>query len=314
MMLCLGTTPVFQRTMIVDRFALDAVNRAAEVYDYASGKSINVAHVIHTLGKAVLATGFVGGARGEALRRDLDSIGIPNDFVTVAPETRQCVTVVDRSTGTATELVEESAPVGPEAWQAIGSKLRALLPAASIWVFSGTLAPDADPDFYAHWLPLARQVGAHVIVDARGEPLRRAMQHPNVILKMNRDELAATLGADLSDEAALIAAMREHAPPEGQLIVTMGAGGAVAGDRQNLWRVRSPRLEAVNAVGSGDAFAAGLAVALADSQPLSEALRLGAACGAANALTSRAGYVDAGDVDRLLASVHIEKQKSAHTR
>src|SRR5258708_3397627 len=75
MILCLGTTPVYQRTMVFDRVTPDAVNRAREVHDYASGKSVNVARVVHTLGEPLLATGFVGGGRGEALLRDLDASG-----------------------------------------------------------------------------------------------------------------------------------------------------------------------------------------------------------------------------------------------
>src|SRR5690348_4688636 len=116
MILCLGTTPAAQRTMIFERFAVDAVNRAAHTHDYASGKSINVARVLHTLGRDAVATGFVGGDRGEFLRRDLDQSGIRHDFVTVAAPTRQCITIIDKSAGTATELVEESHQVEPAGW------------------------------------------------------------------------------------------------------------------------------------------------------------------------------------------------------
>src|SRR6185312_5625608 len=228
MILTCGTTPVYQRTMEFELLALDAVNRAREVQDYASGKSVNVARVIHALGGEVLATGFVGGERGAMLCRDLDSAGVRHDFVTVSAPTRQCITVIDRLNGTATELVEESSRVAPADWALLETKLRELLPHATVWVFSGTLAPAGPPDFYARWLSLARQAGARAIVDASKEPLRLAMRDPNVTLKMNRDELAATLDADLRDDASLITAIRKHTPPAGCLIVTLGSAGVVA--------------------------------------------------------------------------------------
>jgi tagatose 6-phosphate kinase len=307
MILCLGTTPVYQRTMIFDRLTPDAVNRAKEVSDYASGKSVNAARVIHTLGGPVLATGFTGGRRGQALLADLDSAAIPHDFVTTPAETRQCITLIDRSTHTATELVEESSPVGPESWRELESKLNQLLPRAKVWIFSGTLAPDANPDFYARRLPLATQCGAKCIIDVVGQPLRLAMRHPNAILKMNRDELARTLNQDLYTDTALITAMRQNVPQEGALIVTLGADGAVACDPHSCWRCPSPTIQPVSAVGSGDSFAAGLALALHNNQPLPEALKLAVACGAANAMMPKAGFLEKPQVDHLVRSIRPER-------
>src|SRR5687767_2814604 len=108
MILCVGTTPVMQRTIVFPRLQIDAVNRAVEVHETASGKSINVARVAHTLGEEVLATGFLGGDSGKFIRADLSSARIAHDFVEVTPKTRMCVTVMDESSGHATELVEEA--------------------------------------------------------------------------------------------------------------------------------------------------------------------------------------------------------------
>jgi tagatose 6-phosphate kinase len=299
MILCLGTTPVYQRSMTFDCVRPDGVNRAKEVADYASGKSLNVARVLHTLGKEPLAAGFVGGARGRMLCGDLDAAGIRHEFVTVRPETRQCITIIDQAAGTATELVEESAAVEESAWQELDRKLRWLLPQSRLWIFSGTLPPAAPQDFYARWLPLARQIGATAILDTRGEPLKLALQHGNAIYKLNRDEFAETLGADLSDDRTLVDMIRKQTPDAGKLIITLGKSGAIGSDGNNVWRVHSPMVKAVSAVGSGDAFAAGLGAALSDGMPLQDALKLAAACGAANALTPFAGHLLHTDVERL---------------
>src|SRR5881398_1496051 len=116
MILCVGTTPVMKRSMAFSALHLDEVNRAVEVSDYASGKSINVAKVAHTLGEEVLATGFLGGDNGRFIRQDLNMLGVPHDFVGVEPRTRMCITVIDRGCGQVTELVEESREVESIAW------------------------------------------------------------------------------------------------------------------------------------------------------------------------------------------------------
>jgi len=307
MILCLGTTPAAQRTMIFERLTLDAVNRTKDVRDYASGKSINVARVLHTLGRDAVACGFVGGHRGEFLRHDLDRVGIRYDFVTVAAPTRQCITVIDRAAGTATELVEESSPVDQSGWDALDAKLRAVLPTAKAWVFSGTLAPGASPDFYAKWLPLAHEFAAHAIVDARGEPLKLALRHDRFTVKVNREEFTTALGVMAATDEELARCMVRHVPVGGNLVVTLGAKGALASDRRACWRVAAPPVHAVSAVGSGDAFAAGLAAALHAGAPLPEACRLAAACGAANAVTAYAGHVRSDDVNRLLDQIHVQE-------
>jgi tagatose 6-phosphate kinase len=303
---CLGTTPVYQRSMVFEQLSVNDVNRAAAVYDYASGKSINVARVLWTLNKAVVATGFVGrGQRGDALLLDLDAAGIRHDFVRVDPPVRQCITAIDRAAGTATELVEESQPVGAEAWEALDEKFASLASRAHGCVLSGSLPPGAPQDFYARCL---RRLNGHlsVVVDARAAPLREALKEPGFVAKLNRDELASTLGASIATNDELRRAMRDLLPSGGAVVVTLGAAGAIVADAQGTWRVHAPRVTAQSAVGSGDAFAAGMIMCLVAGRPLHEACALGAACGAANAMTDKAGFLLPEDVEALLSQVRVE--------
>src|SRR5438874_6446384 len=132
MILCLGTTPALQRTMTFARLSLDAVNRATDVREYASGKSINVARVAHTLGEKVIAAGFLGGDRARAIRNDLDQARIAHDFIDIAAPTRMCVTVINQSSATATELIEEAPAVNRADAQRLLMHLETLLTRAKI--------------------------------------------------------------------------------------------------------------------------------------------------------------------------------------
>ena len=305
MILCIGTTPTVQRTMVFDHLAFDEVNRAAEVHEYASGKSINVARVLHTLGEAALAIGFAGGPRGEFLLRELTREAIPHDFEPIASETRLCTTLIDLETGAVTELVEESPAATADEWQKLNHLIDATLQDGDIEVivFSGTLASGAPADF------ISRRIGhsARVIVDAKGEPLRLAMEKGDCVIKVNREELAQTLGAELSDERALIDAARRATPRNGWLIVTLGAAGLVGSDGNDVWIARGPKIRAQNPIGSGDSVAAGIAQGIVRSLSFEETLRRGAACGTANALTMLAGQVHSHDVESLHHQITIER-------
>jgi len=204
MILCIGTTPAVQRVMIFRKLVVDAVNRAATTLDGAAGKSINVAKVLKELGEAPLATGFLGGDRGDFLRTALQSQGIELDFVSVAARTRQCVTVIDQSAATITELVEESSPVAPADYEQLTAIIRRRVPGCRAVVMSGTITPDGPVDLYRRCVQWALEAGALPVVDAQGPPLIEALEAGPGLVKPNRAELAATVGRELTDENSLL--------------------------------------------------------------------------------------------------------------
>jgi tagatose 6-phosphate kinase len=306
--LCLGTTPAAQRVMIFRKLTLDAVNRAANTLDGAAGKSINVAKVLKVWGEHPVATGFLGGDRGKFLRAVLAEKGIESDFVAVATRTRQCVTVIDESTGTHTELVEESQPVESADFDKLMAVIRRRVPECQAVVMSGTIVTGGPVNLYFTCTQLAENAGALSVVDAQGAALVEALEAKPGLVKPNRPELAATVGHGLKDDADAMKAMHELCERGAQrVVVTAGKKPTLAFDRKNFWRVISPHIKAVNPIGSGDAFTAGLVSRLARGDDLGEACRWGSAAGAANALTPLPGEVNREDVERLAGEVQIQR-------
>lgn len=311
MILCVGTTPAIQRTMLFDRLTLDSVNRATTTLDTGGGKSINAARVLHTLGQAPLATGFLGGDTGQFIRREFDSLAIRHDFVTVPHPTRICVTVLDRAAHTATELVEETPPVEDSLWPALLNKIEQHMPQADALILSGSLPPKAPDDFYARCMRFAasppRVKPIPTILDARGPALRLALPFRPTLVKPNRSELASMFNQTLDTDESLRQAMRDLISLGAQwVLITMGKDGALLTDGQRFWRLPIVPVPALNPIGSGDSFAAGLTTSLLQGQPLPDASRLGVACAAANALTLPAGHIEMDQVHRLLPQVRIE--------
>lgn len=68
-----------------------------------------------------------------------------------------------------------------------------------------------------------------------------------------------------------------------------------------------PVCSVVNAVGSGDAFVAGMAIGLSRELPFTEILRLGSACGAANVLEKESGFVRQENVEKIAGEIQIKK-------
>ena len=172
---------------------------------------------------------------------------------------------------------------------------------------SGTITPGGPSDLFFRGAQMAHDAGALSVVDAQGPALIEALMAGPGLVKPNRGELAATVGRDLKDEAAVRSAMRELGERGAQrVVVTAGKEPALAFDGRAFWRISAPRITAINPIGSGDAFTAGLVWRLLRGDDLGEACRWAAAAGTANALTLMAGEVDPEEVERLLREVKLE--------
>jgi tagatose 6-phosphate kinase len=241
------------------------------------------------------------------IRTDLDAAGIPHELIDVRPNTRTCITILDRSSAKTTELVEEAVAVEPQAYDQLLKWVDAQLPKSRVLVLSGSLPPQAPPALYARCTEAAHRHDVKVILDGRGAPLQHALPHKPTLVKPNRVELQENTPFPIVDDATLRKAI-EHLLSQGPefAIITDGPRPAIASDGKKFWQITPPKIEPINPIGSGDSFAAGLAMALLQKMELSEACRLGAACGAANALSSPPGYGKVADAQRLLPLVKVQ--------
>ncbi len=308
MILTIGTTPALARSMIFDRITLDAVNRAIEVRVAAAGKSTNVARALKTIGHAPVCTGLLGGEPGRSVRADLDSLGITHAFVESRSPTRVCITMIERATAHATELIEEAGPTDAVEVEQLLRVIDQIAIDAAVVVCSGTIAPGAPETLYEQIA--IRVKGRPTIVDAKSTPLRATLAH-GVIVKCNRAELSECAKLPVTTDDALRRAIEwTLAAGARAVIVSDGAEATWVHDGRILSTIATPRVQVVSPIGSGDSMAAGVAAGIERGWSILESAKLGVACGAANAQTAIAGGVDAGEVERLYLSIKVSPVSS----
>jgi tagatose 6-phosphate kinase len=305
---CLGTTPALQGTMIFSRVRAGEVNRALRISYHASGKSINVARGLAVLGEEAVACTPLGGKTGDIFGADLKKLEIVSRVVKTRAVTRTCITAIDQLRGEATELVEEAGRLTAGEIAGLTKSFMRELQGASMAILSGSLAKGVMEDFYAECCAAANARGVRVILDAKGCELMRALGERPLVAKPNRLELEAALRRPLTTRPALRRAMVELCDRGAQwVIVTLGKDGAIVCDGKSFWEVPGLKIKAVSAIGSGDAFSAGLSCAIRRGKEIPEACKLATACAAANAMIPESGKFYLQDVRRLVRLVRVRK-------
>jgi tagatose 6-phosphate kinase len=174
-------------------------------------------------------------------------------------------------------------------------------------IFGGSV-PDGKLDgIYAEMIQIAESRGVRSILDSRGQALRAGIEAAPFMVKPNLRETEDLLGTPLPDEQSRWQAIDWYESKGTEVVVmSMGAEGALASLAGARWRAIPPRVEQVNPVGSGDCLVAGMAAGIRRRWPLEEALRLGVACGAANAAVWEAAHVAPEQVQELVTRVILE--------
>jgi 6-phosphofructokinase 2 len=128
------------------------------------------------------------------------------------------------------------------------------------------------------------------------------------MVKGNRRELERLLNRPLGDEESTLgAAVTLHGESIRMAVITRGREGAVAVTDEGSWRGVAPKVRAVSAVGSGDAFLAGVVLSLSRGLSMEEALRAGVAAGTACVLTPGTELCHRREVDILRPRVKVQR-------
>ncbi|MBD2079429.1 ribokinase [Leptolyngbya sp. FACHB-17] len=251
------------------------------------GKGANQAVGVAKLGGSSRMIGRVGrDAFGAELLESLQTAGVQTDLITV-----------DRtiSSGVAMIAVDDRAEnhiiVIPGANGNVGNvdvdRLRVALTDSSILL----LQLEIPLSIVQSAATIAKQIGATVILDPAPAPKDfPGMLYSQIdILTPNATETAQLVGFPIRDQAdadRAAAILQQKGIPT--IVIKLGAQGAFCATEDDRFFVPAFSVNAIDTVAAGDAFNAGLAVALSEGLSMREAITWGAAAGALSTTKSGA--------------------------
>jgi tagatose 6-phosphate kinase len=208
---------------------------------------------------------------------------------------RTCTIICDPASETHPTVINEESPeIEPDSAAKLLAKIEKWIPRVRAVLATGSLPRGLQTDFYAQVLDRARSRGKLTAIDAAGRPLIEGLLARPFFMKPNLEEFR---------QFAAGQTLRMLAP---QTALTFGRAGAALIYDGHCVYARPPRVEQINPIGAGDAFAAGYLKCLLDRGGPEDCLRWGVAAGACDAATLSPGFINYDSFRLMLSKVYTK--------
>lgn len=292
MILSVCLNPSIDMVTEMDSFHLNLINRTYNIKKVAGGKGNNTARIIKALGGGVSVLNMIGGYEGQFILDEFAKLGIPCFYSEIAGDNRRCLAILT-SDGQATELREAGPEVTEKEYELLLKKFEEIGNKRRIITMAGSLPQKLDKNAYFDLINIAHKQNNKVLLDAKGEALKRAIRGKPFMIKINEEELCEFLEKDVTEESEYIEALRNLEDDGIEVaIVSLGSKGMLANWQGQMYKVNVPQVKVSSTAGSGDAVLGGLAFGLANDMKIKDILIMGAALGTAAAMEAATGRYD----------------------
>lgn len=300
--------PALDQTVYIAEFQMGQVNRVSEQRVDPGGKGINVAKVIRALGHSVCVTGFLGQDNSHGFYEYFRKQQIDNYFVEVEGAARVNIKIVDGQSNQVTEINFPGLICQAAALEKLEQVIGTLANEQQWFVLSGSLPQGVSETIYRQLISKLQQQGAKVFLDSSGSALREGIKATPYAIKPNLEELSQLVGRTLVEESEIRSAVEDLlASGIQQVVVSLGARGAIVAQKNEFIMARPPEVIAKSTVGAGDAMVAGFVAGQTEGLSLQDCARLGTAAATASVIQpgTQAGSVQ--QVADILPRVQISK-------
>lgn len=278
--------PALDRTIFLNEFKPNNVNRSNLSIDLLGGKGFNVirSFLIQDQPSFVVHS-FLGGYTGDYLRTLISRNGIKNITTQIKGTSRICSIIVDEKLNQAHVINEGGPSIQEEEKQEFTDNLLNKVKPDDFVIFSGSLPQGLEEDFYYSLISQLQHVGAKCILDSSGNYLDEGVKANPWLVKVNEQEFFELIGK--SEDAIInsnLADELKNIELSSHVVVTLGSEGCIAKLDNTLYQVSLPKIKAKNPTASGDIFLGALIKAIANGESPVKALRMASTYSLSNCL------------------------------
>lgn len=277
MVVTVGLSPALQRVCCFDGLVLGKINRGISAIDTIGGKSMNAAAAAAVFHRPVVALTVLGAESEKKFIAFGKRAGVDLRYVLSPVPTRQCCTLIDRSTGSCTELVEESGPIPDhvaDSFMELAGSVLLEVGNDAVAVFSGSVPSGVPSTFIPSLVALFSSRDIPIVLDVRGRMLLDSIGSGKGVIKINEEEFLGTFCLSGCSTDAVEARMEELYASGYRTVVTRGSRSTLVYDGSAMREIPVRAIESVNTTGCGDVFTGVLASAIAEKKPFMDAVRI----------------------------------------
>jgi 1-phosphofructokinase family hexose kinase len=308
----IGLNPAIDRILECPDFHPGGTHQARLLARLASGKAANVSRALAQVSVNSTATGFLGISELAFYHAQLSSCRpgeITCQYVAVRGKTRENITILDLVHHRDTHLRDRGFAVTPQEISHLDNTLRRELKPRDIAIFSGSLCPGLPDTYIASTIDLCARLGARVVVDSNGPPMKLAARQKMWLMKPNLEELREILDQPIPDEPLAIrdAALQLLDTAE-VVLISRGRNGAVLLTRDGGF-LGSSLMDRppVRTVSCGDHLLAGFIASAVGGHDTAHNFRHAIGLATARALSTQLDVIDAGILEEAAKKAEIQK-------
>ena len=308
-LITLTLNPAFDIHCHIPHFAPYHENLAKMTDRTASGKGVNISLALTACGVENLSLVVLGSENGEDFVRLLADSGLTLRTLTVPGRIRENFTLHTEGADE-TRISFEGFRVGDGLLAQVMALLERELTADSIVTLTGRNPGGMEMGEVKAWMAQLTARGVRIVVDSKSFGLADLIETKPWLIKPNEEEISEYLGREIkSFEAVTRAAEELHGQGIANVMISLGAQGALLVCEEGRYIATPPRIEALSTIGAGDSSIGGFLAAASEGATGAECLRRAVAYGTAACLTVGTRPPRAEDVARILPQVQLQLLK-----
>lgn len=306
MILTVTINPILIKRLRFDSIQNGAVNRSKSQEFFGGGKGINVSRQLNCLNVKNQALTLLGGANGKLMRHVLTNEGMNFTAASIKSDIRFSTDVYEEKSNQITSFFSPDFEITENEINEFKERLERAIANCSIVVFSGSSPCKLADEIFPFGIETANKLDKISILDTYGKHLSNCIEKVPLAIHNNVDEIEKSLNTKLSTEKAKIDYLKSLYSKGVKLsFLTDGKNDAYVCKYGFIHKVFPPKIDLLDATGSGDAFVAGIAYGLEKANVFNDFVIYASALGAANAEKLDACTVTMDETEKFINLIEI---------
>lgn len=296
--------PAYDIHAYTEHFVPFCENLATVTSKEAGGKGVNVSRALDNCGVANTAVIVLGKDNAEEFKALLEADRLDAVYFYADGRIRENLTI-RCADSRETRISFPGTKTDSSILQSIDSLLS--VDSDTIIAFCGSLPAGVPTDAVKQLLIKYKTMGAKLVIDSRSFSLADITDIRPWLIKPNEEEISKLLGCrietaeDVLSHSELLSSIGVQ-----NIMISLGAEGAVLISESGLYRARPPHITPHSTIGAGDSSIAGFIAATAEHGSDAECLKAAVASGSAACLTDGSRPPLKADIQKILPYVTVE--------